>query len=51
MQANKYYSLTLAVMAGITIMSSHTYKWHIAIGILVVAVMWMDNMLFGEVKE
>lgn len=51
MQANKYYSLILAVLAGITIMSDHQYKWYIATWVLVVAVLWGNGLLFGERGE
>lgn len=51
MQANKYYSLALAVMAGITTMSDHPQKWYIATWVLVVAVLWVNGLLFGERDE
>lgn len=51
MNADKYYTTLLGVIAGITIMSDHQYKWHIAIGTLVIAVLWVNHFLFGERSE
>ena len=51
MQFNKYASLILTTMAGITIMSNHDYKIFISITLIVVAGLWVNDTLFEEVKK